>query len=120
MHTASREVQEIVMKSATAAPEQQNVTTKSASITLKANGSMLSLLATLRKDGMVVTSVTTRDADKKVARGMSELHQTMEAAKVHLLALAEKAERLGWSRSVRTVAARPDAFSKLPAPKAVA
>jgi hypothetical protein len=100
-------------------PMKKQTTTKSASITLRANGSTLTLLATLRSDGSVVTTVTTRDADKKLTRGMTETHANMEAARAHLAALAEKADKLGWKRGVRTVASKPDAFSKLPsAPKA--
>jgi hypothetical protein len=93
---------------------------KSACTTLSANGSTLTLLATLKADGTVVTTVTTRDADKKLSKGMTETHPNMEAARSHLASLAEKAEKLGWKRGRRVVAQKPDAFSKLPAPKAVA
>jgi hypothetical protein len=94
---------------------------KSAMVTLKANGATLTLLATLKTDGSAVTHVTTRDADKTLTRGMTETHASMDAARAHLATLAEKAEKLGWQRGVRTVASKPDQFSKLPAaPKAVA
>jgi hypothetical protein len=99
--------------------EQANVAAKSASIGLRANGSTLMLLATLRADGSVVTTVTTRDADKRLTKGMTETHANMDTAKTHLATLAKKAEALGWQRGARAVAAKPDAFSKLPAaPKA--
>lgn len=91
---------------------------KSAVITLKANGSTLTLLATLRPDGTVKTSATTRDAAKKIERGMSSMHPTMDAAKAHLADLADKAAKLGWQRGVRTHAAAPDQFSTLPKPPA--
>jgi hypothetical protein len=101
-------------------PEQQNTPAKSATITLKSNGATLTLLATLKADGGVVTTVTTRGADKKLSKGMTQMHANMDAAKVHLAALAKDAEKLGWKRGARVVAAKPDAFSKLPAaPKAV-
>ncbi len=94
---------------------------KSAAVTLRANGSTLLLLAVLKADGAAVTTVTTRDAEKHTARGMTETHTSMEAAKSHLAALAEKAEKLGWKRGVRSVSLKPDAFTKLPAaPAAVA
>jgi hypothetical protein len=89
---------------------------KTAAITLKANGSTLMLLATLRPDGTVKTCATTRDADKKVHRGMTSVHPSMDAAKAHLADLADKATKLGWQRGARVHAAAPDAFSKLPAP----
>lgn len=94
---------------------------QSATITLRANGSTLSLLATRKVDGTVVTNVMTRDAEKKTARGMTETHANMEAARAHLAKLAEQASKLGWRRGVRVIAQKPDAFSKLPsAPKTVA
>lgn len=101
--------------------EQTSKPAKSASITLRANGATLTLLATLRADGSAVTTVTTRGADKKLSKGMTQTHATMDAAKAHLATLAKDAEKLGWKRGARVVAAKPDAFSKLPAaPKAVA
>lgn len=94
---------------------------KTAVTTLHANGSTLILSAVLKSDGSAVTTVTTKDAEKKSTRGMTEQHADMTAAKAHLAALAEKAGKLGWQR--RTAAgmvAKPDAFSKLPAaPKVV-
>jgi hypothetical protein len=45
---------------------------KSAIITLRAAGATLSLLATRKPDGSAVTTVTTRDAEKKLSRGMTE------------------------------------------------
>ena len=94
---------------------------KSATITLRANGSTLMLLATLKADGSVVTTVTTRDAAKKLTRGMTQTHASMTVAKAHLATLAKDAEKLGWRRGTRAVSTKPDAFSKLPAaPKAAA
>jgi hypothetical protein len=63
-----------------------------------------------------VTTVTTRDAEKKPTRGMTETHADMAAARAHLTTLAEKAQKLGWQRrSAAGAAAKPDAFTKLPA-----
>jgi hypothetical protein len=93
---------------------------KSSMVTLRANGSTLTLVAVRKSDGTALTSVTTRDPEKKIQKGMSEKHADMAAAKAHLTTLAEKAEKLGWSRGTRAVVQKPDAFSKLPsAPKAV-
>jgi hypothetical protein len=92
---------------------------QSATITLRASGAMLRLVALRKPDASVVTYVTTTttDADKRSARGMTERHPTMDAAKKTLLALASKAEKLGWTRTApgRAFAAKPDAFSALPA-----
>jgi hypothetical protein len=94
---------------------------KSATVTLRASGATLTLVATLKADGTAVTHVTTRDAEKKLSRGMTETHASMDVARAHVASLAKKAEGLGWQRGVRTMAAKPDAFSKLPvAPKAAA
>lgn len=107
------------MKEQTATPDQKNDPPKSASITLRANGAVMTLLATCKEDGNAVTTVTTRDAEKKTTRGMTETHKSMADAKAHLSALAEKAEKLGWQRGQFAMRARPDAFTKLPAaPKA--
>ena len=94
---------------------------KSAVITLHASGSTMTLSAVLKADGSAVTTVTTRDADKKATRGMTETHVDMAAAKAHLAGLAAKAEKLGWQRRTAPgAAAKPDAFSKLPAAPKVA
>ena len=96
-------------------------TPKSAVVTLHAGGSTLTLSAVLKADGSAVTTVTTKDAEKKSTRGMTEQHADMAAAKVHLAALAEKAAKLGWQRRAAAgPAAKPDAFSKLPAAPKVA
>lgn len=92
-----------------------NASAKSATITLHAQDATLTLVATLKTDGTVVTSVTTRGSDKKLSRGMTEQFPTMDAARTHLASLAEKAEKLGWKRGARSVMRTPDAFSKLPA-----
>ncbi len=96
--------------------KNQQTTPKTAVVTLRAGGSTLTLLATAKPDGTAVTSVTTRDADRKSSRGMTEAHKDMNAAKAHLVVLAKQAEGLGWQRR-RVSATRPDAFSTLPAPK---
>ena len=99
---------------------RNDATAKTASITLRANGAVLSLLAMRKGDGTVVTSVTTKGADKKTARGMTEVHKSMDAARAHLEALVKSAAKLGWQRGQFAMAARPDAFSTLPAaPKEV-
>ncbi len=87
-------------------------------ITLRANGSTLTLQATKKTDS-AITSVITRDPEKKATRGMTETHPTMDAAKAHLAKLAEQAVKLGWSRG-RVVTPKPDAFTRLPAPPKVA
>jgi hypothetical protein len=77
--------------------------------------------ATLRTDNSVVTTVTTHDADKQLSKGMKQAHTSMDATKAHLVLPAKGAEKLGWNRGARVVAAKRDAFSKLPAAsKAVA
>lgn len=97
----------------------KTVTPKSASITLRANGAVLTLLAVRKDDGSAVTTVTTRDTNKKTSRGMTESHKDIDAAKAHLTKLAQKAETLGWQRGQFSAVAKPDAFSKIPAaPKA--
>jgi hypothetical protein len=89
---------------------------KSAVVTLRANGCTLTCAATRRPDGTVRTTVTTRDAAKKVDRGMTAQHADMDAARKHIAGLVTAAERLGWARSHGARAAAPDAFTKLPAP----
>ena len=91
---------------------------KSATITLRANGAVLTLMATCKSDGTAVSTVTTKDAEKKKTRGMTETHKTFEAAKAHLNTLAQKAQKIGWERKTFKVTAKPDAFKELPkAPK---
>lgn len=95
---------------------------KTTAITLKANGTTLTLLARRLPDGTAETFVTTTDPDKKTTRGMTEKHATFEAAKVAIAASASKAEKLGWVRRAagRGFVAKPDAFATLPTvPKAV-
>ncbi len=89
---------------------------KSAVVTLRANGCTLTFAATRRPDSTVRTSVTTRDAAKKIERGMSAQHADMDAAKKHIAGLVTAAEKLGWARSHGTRPTQPDAFTKLPAP----
>ena len=98
-------------------PSQQTPEPKTAVITLHASGNTLTFLATRKADGTAVTNVTTRDAKKVSTRGMTERHADMAAAKAHLGTLAEKAAKLGWQRAKPAgMVAKPDSFSKLPAP----
>src|SRR5438445_11240272 len=95
---------------------------KTATITLTANGTRLTLLARRLRDGSAETFVTTTDAAKKTERGMTEKHATFEAAKAAIATLAADAEKRGWLRRVagRGFVAKPDAFTALPAaPKAL-
>ena len=50
------------------------------SVSLKAGGSRLTILAQRKKDGTAVTTVTTTDAKKKAARGMTQRFETFELA----------------------------------------
>jgi hypothetical protein len=94
---------------------------KSASITLRKGTEVLLLLAMLRPDASVEVTVTTRDNETKAtSRGMSQVFPTMTAARTHLASLAEKAQKLGWERGKFQAVRKADAFSALPAPKAVA
>ena len=92
---------------------------KTASITLKASGATMRIVALRRRDGTAVTFVATTDADKKTSRGMTEQHPDMATATTALAALAAKAQKLGWEKRSFGFKAKPDAFSALPAaPKA--
>ena len=79
---------------------------KSASITMRANGSMLTLLA-LRTEKGAVTTVTTKHPNEKAVRGMTEQHKTFEAAKARIDALAKDAEKQGWVRGKFQPASKP-------------
>ena len=59
------------------------VATKSASITLRAHGSMLTLLAVQTQHG-ATTTVITKAPNVKSVRGMTALHKSLDAAKAHL------------------------------------
>ena len=90
---------------------------KTATVTLRASdGSVMYIVAERKSDG-ARTYVITTDANKKTARGMTETHPTFDAARTAIAASAAKAEKLGWTRKVagRMFAAKPDAFSNLPA-----
>ena len=89
---------------------------KTATTTLRANGATLLITATLKADGKAVTTVTTIDAEKKSTRGMSEVHESMDAAKAHMAKLAEKAMKAGWQKRQHAFQPKPDAFSTIPAP----
>src|SRR4029078_12917906 len=90
---------------------------KTASITLRANGSTMRLLATRKPDETAVTLVTITDAEKRTTRGMTEPHASMAVATTAIATLATKAEKLGWTRALagRGFVAKPDAFTTLPA-----
>jgi hypothetical protein len=88
---------------------------KSASITLRANGSILTLLAVRTEKG-ATTTVTTKHPNEKSVRGMTESHRTFEAAKSRLDVLAKDAEKQGWVRGKFQAISKPDAFSSLPQP----
>jgi hypothetical protein len=91
--------------------------TKTASITMRANGSVLTLLA-VRTESGGMTTVTTKHPNEKSVRGMTEQHKTFEAAKARLDTLAKDAAKQGWVRGKFQAAQKPDAFSSLPpAPK---
>jgi|SRR4051812_32096862 hypothetical protein len=87
---------------------------RSASITMRANGSILTLLA-LRTESGATTTVTTKHPNEKSVRGMSEQHKTFEAAKARLDVLAKDAEKQGWVRGKFEAMSKPDAFSAIPA-----
>lgn len=93
---------------------------KSASITMRANGSMLTLLA-VRTESGATTTVTTKNPNEKPVRGMTEQHRSFDAAKSRIDALAREAEKQGWVRGKFQAVSKPDAFNALPAaPTAVA
>ena len=110
------------MKKQGATINQKSVPVKTSSITLRADGAVLMLLAVRKENGTAVTTVTTKhEGESRASRGMTETHKSMDAAKAHLESLAKSATALGWKRGTFTVTAKPDAFSQLPAaPKAVA
>jgi hypothetical protein len=96
---------------------------KTATITLHASdGSTMQIVAERTKDA-AKTYVLLTDADKKTSRGLTENHDTFEAAKAAIAVSAAKAEKLGWTRRAiaKGFAPKPDAFSSLPAaPKGTA
>ena len=90
---------------------------KSTTVTLRANGSLLRLIA-LRRGDRAVSFVTMIDeATKKPQRGMTAEHASFDAAKAAINTLADKAVKQGWTRPLlgRAFAAKPDAFATLPA-----
>ncbi len=94
--------------------------TKTASITMRANGSALTLLAVRTASG-ATTTVTTKHPNEKSVRGMTERHRSFDAAKARLDVLAKEAEKQGWVRGTFRAVSKPDAFSSMPTgPKAVA
>ena len=111
-------------KEITAAQPDPTVTpklAKTATITLTAHGSRLTLTALRGRDGTASSFVTTTDADKKTSRGMTATYKSFDEAKAAIATSAAKAEKLGWTRRVagRGFVAKPDAFNTIPAaPKA--
>lgn len=99
---------------------KKQASVKTTSITLRKGTEALTLLGTVRPDGSVLVTVTTRDkVTQATARGMSETLPTIDKAKARITALAVDAQKLGWQRAkFGDYTARPDAFSTLPAPKA--
>ena len=91
---------------------------KSASITMRANGSALTLLA-VRTESGATTTVTTKHPNEKSVRGMTERHRSFDAAKARLEVLTKEAARQGWVRGKFQAVSKPDAFNSVPAaPKA--
>ena len=86
---------------------------KSVSITLRANGSVMTLLAVRTEIG-ATTTVTTKHPNEKSVRGMTEQHKSLEAAKIRLEALAKEAAKQGWTRGKFQAVSKPDAFDSLP------
>ena len=90
---------------------------KSASITMRASGSTLTLMA-VRTESGGTTTVTTKHPNEKSVRGMTERHRRFDAAKARLDVLAKEAEKQGWVRGTFRAVSKPDAFSSVPpAPK---
>jgi hypothetical protein len=108
------------MKPQTTTTVAKSAPAKSASITLRANGSMMLLLA-VRTDNGATTTVTTKAPNEKSVRGMTEHHKTFDAAKARLDVLAKEATSRGWTRGKFETASKPDAFKSMPdAPSAPA
>lgn len=87
---------------------------KSFSITMRANGAILSLLAVRTEQGGT-TTVTTKNPNEKSVRGMTEQHKSFDAAKARIEALAKDAAKEGWVRGKFEAATKPDAFNTIPA-----
>jgi hypothetical protein len=95
---------------------QPNTPQKSVSVTLRANGAKMILLAEQKLDGSFVTTVRTIDAAGQSSRGMTTHHPNLAASKAAIAALASAAEKAGWQRGKFMMTPRADAFTKLPAP----
>ena len=98
------------------APENEIRETKRMSVSLTAGGMRLTLLARRTRTGGE-TQVITTDAKGKSTRGMTERHDTFEAAVDALGNLVQEANRQGWRRTERAggFKAKPDVFSSMPA-----
>ncbi len=94
----------------TKAPAKRESTSKTAMITLTANGVTMRIRARRKRDDTAKTFVTTTDAAKKTERGMTETHPTFEAAKASMAASAAKAEKLMDSASGRSRLRRQAGF----------
>ena len=90
---------------------------KTFSITLRANGSMMTLVA-LRTDSGADVTVTTKAPNAPSERGMSQSFKSFDAAVTHVESLAKDAAKLGWTRGKFQAMRKPDAFSTLPKPPA--
>jgi hypothetical protein len=100
-------------KSQTAVASKTSVT-KTASITMRANGAVLILLSVRTASG-ATTTVTTKNPNEKSVRGMTEQHKTFEAGKARVEVLAKEAEKQGWVRGKFEAVSKADAFSSVPA-----
>jgi len=96
--------------------ETTTKTAKSYSIGLKSHGTTMRIVAMRRPDNTAMTFVTATDADKKTTRGMTEQHADWDTAKAAVVAMATKAQKLGWEKGSVGFRPRPDAFATLPVP----
>src|SRR5262245_30661963 len=86
---------------------------QSASVILRAAGSVLTLLA-VRTAAGGATTVSTKQGKEKAVRGMTEQHKTFEAAKARLSVLTKEAQAAGWVRGeFRGGTAKADAFTSM-------
>ncbi len=85
-------------------------------------GSAMRINATRRSDGTATSFVvvtTVKGGKRHNARGATERHDSMDAAKAAVAKLAAQAMKLGWSRKASGFKSKPDAFdvAHLPAAK---
>ena len=78
------------------------------------------------RDTELATEKAAHAATKKradafvIEQKVGDAFPNMTTARTHLTSLADKAQKLGWERRKFEAVRKPDAFSSLPAPKAVA